>query len=145
MKLQDRALIYHEKEKRMSSAEERLKILNMVSEGKITAQEGAQLLSALRGNERMTSAGTSGSAMETGSPRFLRVRVSDSRTGKVKVNINIPMSLLHVAVRVGARFAPDLEGLDFNEIMSIIDQGARGKIIDVSDEDDSERVEIFAE
>lgn len=129
----------------MSSAEERLKILNMVSEGKITAQEGAQLLSALRSSERMNAAGGGASAMEAGSPRFLRVRVSDSRTGKVKVNINIPMSLLHVAVRVGARFAPDLEGLDFNEIMSIIDQGARGKIIDVSDEDDLERVEIFAE
>ncbi len=128
----------------MSSAEERLKILNMIAEGKITAQEGAQLLSALRSGERVT-AGAAAAAMEPGSPRFLRVRVSEGRTGKVKANINIPISLLHVAVRIGARFAPDLEGLDFTEIMSIIDQGARGKIIDVTDEDDRERVEIFAE
>lgn len=126
----------------MSSAEERLKILNMVAEGKITAQEGAQLLSALRSSERASVTST---ALEAGSPRFLRVRVTDGRTGKVKANINIPMSLLHVAVRIGARFAPDLEGLDFTEVMSAIEQGARGKIIDVTDEEDRERVEIFAE
>ena len=31
----------------MSTSEERLKILNMIAEGKISAEEGAQLLKAL--------------------------------------------------------------------------------------------------
>jgi hypothetical protein len=125
----------------MPNAEERLKILNMISEGKITAQEGAQLLNALRSPERRgapSSVGAEGA-------RYLRVRVSDSRSGRVKANINIPVSLLHVAVRIGAKFAPELEGLDFAEVMQIIGQGARGKVIDVTDEEDNERVEIFAE
>jgi hypothetical protein len=126
----------------MTTADERLKILNMVAEGKITAEEGAQLLSALRSTDRR--AGGSG-GMESGSPRVLRVRVTDSRTGRTKANINIPVSLLHVAVRIGAKFAPDLEGVDFHELMEIINQGGRGKIIDVSDEDGTERVEIYAE
>lgn len=126
----------------MSTADERLKILNMIAEGKITAEEGAQLLNALRGAEKRAN---TTAAVEPGSPRFLRVRVTDSRTGRVKANINIPVTLLHVAVRIGARFAPDLEGMDFTEVMEIINQGGRGKLIDVTDEDDSERVEIFAE
>jgi|RhiMetdeSRZDD1v2_1073273.scaffolds.fasta_scaffold08134_3 hypothetical protein len=126
----------------MTTADERLKILNMVAEGKITAEEGAQLLSALRSTDRR-AAGSGG--MESGSPRVLRVRVTDSRTGRTKANINIPVSLLHVAVRIGAKFAPDLEGVDFQELMEIINQGGRGKIIDVSDEDGTERVEIYAE
>jgi hypothetical protein len=126
----------------MSTAEERLKILNMIAEGKITAEEGAQLLNALRSAERRSGGS---SAMEGGTPRFLRVRVTDNITGRTKANINIPVSLLHVAVRIGARFAPDLEGMDFNEVLEIINQGGRGKIIDVSDDEGTERVEIFAE
>jgi hypothetical protein len=125
----------------MSTAEERLKILNMVAEGKISAEEGTQLLNALRGTERRPQ----GASMEPGAPRFLRVRVTDSRTGRTKANINIPVSLLHVAVRIGAKFAPDLEGMDFSEIVEIINQGGRGKIVDVTDEEGVERVEIFAE
>jgi hypothetical protein len=128
----------------MSTADERVKILNMIAEGKITAEEGAQLLSALRTADRRPAAGGVPGTV-SGNARFLRVRVSDSNTGRVKANINIPMSLLHVAVRIGARFAPDLEGLDFGEVMEIINTGARGKIIEVSDEDDGERVEIYAE
>ncbi len=126
----------------MSNVEERLKILNMVSEGKITAQEGAQLLNALRSSERR---GSAASAEAGGAARYLRVRVSDSRSGKVKVNINIPVSLLHVAVRIGAKFAPEMEGLDFAELMDLISQGVRGKVVDITDEEDNERVEIFAE
>jgi hypothetical protein len=126
----------------MTTADERVKILNMVAEGKITAEEGAQLLSALRTSDRRPA--TTASA-GNGGARFLRVRVTDGTTGRVKANINIPMSLLHVAVRIGARFAPDLEGMDFNEVMEIVNSGARGKILEVTDEDDGERVEIYAE
>jgi hypothetical protein len=125
----------------MSTAEERLKILNMVAEGKISAEEGTQLLNALRSAERRPS----GATMEPGAPRFLRVRVTDSRTGRTKANINIPISLLHVAVRIGAKFAPDLDGMDFTEVVEIINQGGRGKLVDVMDEEGVERVEIFAE
>ncbi len=126
----------------MSTAEERLKILNMIAEGKITAEEGAQLLQALRGSDRRPGGIPSA---DSDLPRILRIRVTDSRTGKVKASINIPVSLLHVAMRIGARFAPDLEGMDFSEVMDIINQGGRGKIIDVNDEEGTERVEIYAE
>jgi hypothetical protein len=126
----------------MSTAEERLKILNMVSEGKISAEEGAQLLKAL---QNAASKPQSSAASAGGEPRFLRVRVTSIDTGRVRANINIPMSLLNVGLRMGARFAPDLEGVDFEEVMDAINSGMRGKVIDVEDTEENERVEIFVE
>lgn len=125
----------------MSTSEERLKILNMIAEGKITPEEGAQLLKALAGSSPRKQA-TSGETLEAG---MMRVRVTDSRSGRLKASINIPMSLINVGLRMGARFAPDLEGLDFQEVMQAIKQGMRGKIVEVEDETDGERVEIFVE
>lgn len=125
----------------MSTTEERVKILNMIAEGKITAEDGAQLLKALQNASSKATA----TAARVEEPRYLRVRVTSTVTGQVKANINIPMSLINVGLRMGARFAPDLEGLDFEEVMEAIRHGQRGKIIDVEDEEDGERVEIFVE
>jgi len=125
----------------MSTAEERKKILTMIAEGKITAQEGAQLLKALgaSGEKRGTPQELSGE------PRFLRLRITNMESGKVKANINLPMTLVSVGLRMGARFAPDLDGVDFDEVMEAINSGMRGKILDVEDDEGSERVEIFVE
>lgn len=124
----------------MVTAEERVKILNMVAEGKISAEEGAQLLKALK--DTSPKARVSAAHSE---PRYLRVRVTSLEAGQVKANINIPMSLINVGLRMGARFAPDLEGVDFEEVMEAIRHGQRGKIIDVEDEEGGERVEIYVE
>ncbi len=125
----------------MTTAEERLKILNMIAEGKISAEEGAQLLKALQGSGPRKGA----AAEAVGEARYLRVRITSTDSGRVKANINLPMSLINVGMRMGARFAPELEGLDFEEIMEAIKSGMRGKIVDVEDEEGSERVEIFVE
>ncbi|MBN1889838.1 MAG: hypothetical protein JW850_17715 [Thermoflexales bacterium] len=124
----------------MTSVEERLQILKMVEEGKITAEEGAKLLSALSGGARGEKPAEGGAGA-----RWFRVRVVDLDTGKDKVNVNIPMGLVNVGIKMGARFAPEIEGMDIDEIVSAIKSGAQGKIVDVIDEADGERVEIFVE
>jgi hypothetical protein len=126
----------------MTSVEERLQILKMIEEGKITAEEGAKLLSALSGGTRDEK--PPHAEGKTGA-RWFRVRVVDLDTGKDKVNVNIPMGLVNVGIKMGARFAPEIEGMDFDEIVSAIKSGVQGKIIDVVDEVDGERVEIFVE
>jgi hypothetical protein len=129
----------------MASAEERLQILKMIQEGKITAEEGAKLLQALSvGNKAdKQSAGPPGTG--TGDLRWFRVRVTDLRNGKNKVNVNIPMGLVNVGLRLGARFAPNVEGVNYDEIMAAIKSGQSGKVLDVTDEEMGERVEIFVE
>ncbi len=124
----------------MSTEEERMQILKMIEQGVITAQEGARLLEAI---------GEGGAGMQEAcedKPRWFRVRVTDTRTGKQKVHVNLPLGLVQVGIRMGARFAPQIEDTDLTEILrQIEEEGLQGKIIDVEDEQDSERVEIFVE
>lgn len=127
----------------MTTTEERMQILTMVAEGTITAEEGAKLLAALE-----SQAGKREPHAESGGPsdpRWFRVRVTDLETGKSKVNVNLPMSLVDVGARIGARFAPELETTGFASIMDQIRAGAQGKIVEVEDVQDGERVEIYVE
>jgi hypothetical protein len=121
-------------------SEERARILQMVSEGKITAQEGVKLLNALRGSTPDSQRSRRGS-----SPRWIRVRVTDLVTGRTRVNVNLPFSLVTAATKLGARFAPDTEDLDWEELIAAIKEGASGKIVDVEDDEGSEKVEVFVE
>ena len=119
--------------------EERARILQMISEGKITAQEGARLLNALRG------ASDAPQPPRAGTARWFRVRVTDIATGRTKVNVNLPLSLVKAGLKMGARFAPDMEELDWEELTVAIQEGASGKIVEVEDTADGERVEVYVE
>jgi hypothetical protein len=123
----------------MTTAEERVKILKMIEEEKISAEEGARLLRALGKQERKRSVPT---MSDSG---WLRVHVTDLNSGKSSVNVNVPMRLVNVGLRLGARFVPDMEGLDVEELADALQQGLTGKIIDVIDEDEGQRVEVFVE
>ena len=127
----------------MATAEERLKILNMIAEGKITAEDGAQLLNALKDAGRKSAPPGPGAAPGEDA-RYMRILVS-GLDGRQKVNVNIPMNLVNVGLRMGAKFAPDMDGLDLDELMAAIRSGAHGKIIDVTDNDSGEHVEIYVE
>lgn len=126
----------------MATVEERMKVLKMIEEGKISAEEGARLLAALS-ESRKTPSITLGTAV--GEARWFRVRVTDLATGKAKVNVNIPMGLVNVGIKMGARFAPNLDSDQMEALAEALKSGATGKIIDVTDEEDGERVEIFVE
>lgn len=125
----------------MATTEERMKILKMIQEGKITAEEGAKLLAALRESRSKTA--------RPGTPLankgWLRVRVTDMASGRTKVNVNLPLGLMDAGLRIGAQYAPELHGLDLNQLINEVRSGASGKIIDVIDEEDGEHVEIFIE
>jgi len=125
----------------MATAKERMEILKMVQSGQVSAEEGARLLEALQESAETRP----GLAMpeRTRQPRRLRVRVSDLETGRNKVNIDLPWNLINVGMHMGARFAP--EEIDLEEVMQALEAGTEGKIVDVEDAEDNERVEIFVE
>jgi hypothetical protein len=128
----------------MATVEERMKILKMVEEGKITAEDGAKLLAAL-GESRRPPTPPAPMTGPGGEARWFRVRVTDLTTGKVKVNVNIPMGLVNVGIKMGARFAPGLDTEQMEVIAEALKSGAMGKIVEATDEEDGEKVEIFVE
>ncbi len=127
----------------MATAEERLKILKMIEEGKITAEEGAKLLSALSDARRTPAPPMP--PRGPGAARWLRVRVTDLRTGRSKATVQIPLGLLDAGIKIGAHFAPEVDGVNMNELLAALRAGMTGKIIDAIDEKDGEHVEIFVE
>ena len=132
----------------MATIEERMKILKMIEDGKVSAEDGAKLLAALddsRKQTRPTPPMPPPSGGTTANGRWLRIRVTDAATGKSKVNVNIPMGLVNVGLKMGAKFAPEVDGMDVQQITEAINSGMTGKIIDVVDDEDGEHVEIFVE
>ena len=127
----------------MANSEERMKILKLIEEGKISADEGSKLIAALsdsrRGPSNPRTPGMPGGA------RTLRVRVTDTRTGRSKASVQIPLALVDAGMKIGAHFAPEVEGVDMANVMEALRMGITGKIIDVVDEEDGEHVEIFVE
>ena len=124
----------------MASSEERMKILKMIEDGKLSAEEGTKLLEAL--SEKRTLPRASG--MPAG-PRWLRIRVTDVRTGRSKASVQIPLELVDAGMKIGAHFAPEVEGVDMTNVMDALRSGVTGKIIDVTNEVDGEHVEIYVE
>jgi hypothetical protein len=125
-----------------ASKEERAQILQMVGEGKISAEEGARLLKAIASHDRPERTARTSEALRG---RWLRVRVLNTVTGKPKVNFSLPMGLVNVGLRLGAQFVPELADIDLDEFMAAINEGTQGKILEVEDPEDGERVEIFIE
>lgn len=128
----------------MSTSEERLKILRMVQEGKISAEEAIQLIEALDFRPDIPEPPTPPTPPRGGA-RWLRVRVTDTNTGRVRVNVRLPINVVSAGLKMGAKFSPEVEGLDMDMLMSFIRSGEVGQVVDVYDEEDGEHVEVFVE
>jgi len=117
--------------------EEIRKILKMVEEKKITAEEAEKLIDAIElenGGVTQNESSTGG-----GDEKFLRIKVVEN--GAKKVDVNIPLSLVEVGLKlgtqIGGQFEPKLEALkniDFNELIQSIKNGAHGKLVEIENE-----------
>ena len=124
-------------------AEERMQILKMIEEGKVSAAEGLELMNALEQSANVE-------ALVSKKPaKWLKVRVK-TMEDKTKVRVNIPISLVDVGLKLGAAYAPQLkesglDKIDMNEIIEAVKSGAEGKIVDIEDEDSQTKVEVYVE
>lgn len=130
----------------MPTSEERLRVLQLIQDGKISAEEGIRLLESLDSAAQAAAAkpAVTTQSMERGA-RWFRVQVTDTQTGKTRVNVRLPVNVLSAGMKMGARFSPEVEGLDMNQLMELIQAGATGQVLDVVDELDGEHVEVFLE
>lgn len=125
----------------MVATEERLRVLQMLEDGKISPEDATSLLRAL--GQRQEAGGRS----RLGGPesRYLRIRVTDLASGTGKVNVSVPLGLVSAGLRIAERFAPESQDIDFQDLEDMIVSGAEGKLVEVMDAEDNERVEIYVE
>ncbi|MBV9175253.1 MAG: hypothetical protein JOZ81_34795 [Chloroflexi bacterium] len=116
------------------SESERLRILELLEQQKITATEAADLLAAI--SERGQS------SLQQDRGRWFRVRVTDQRSGRLRTNVSVPISMAGFGLGFARRLrnVPGLESVD--DLFEAIRSGRRGVIFDVSSEN-GERVEIL--
>ena len=126
----------------MNATDERMMILRMIEEGTVSADEGARLLSSVNNKDVKPSPQL---AVGKKSAKWFRVRVTDTKTGKNKATVSLPLALMDWGLRVGAQFAPEVGDIDLGELSDLLSEGMEGKIVDVLDEEDGEHVEIYIE
>jgi hypothetical protein len=118
------------------------RVLQMVGEGKLTADEAAPIIDALQargssqsgaapaGSAGANQARPEGAAMgEGGRPRFTRIEIQEG--GRQVVNLRIPLSLGRLAL---SRI-PGLSAEQLAEVEEAVALGAGGPILDVQDVD----------
>ncbi len=128
----------------MASSEERVKVLSMVQEGKITPEVASELLKALDSADKPKS--TPAPQTQSGrSGRYFRVTVTDTETGRTRVNVRMPLGMVNAGLRMGMRFSPEVEGLDAEQLTEALASGETGQIVDIYDDEDREHVEVFIE
>jgi hypothetical protein len=114
---------------------ERAHVLQMIEAGKINAADGIRLLDAVKVSLREPDL----------AGRWIRIRVTNLATQRPKVSVNLPLAWVALGVRIGSQFSPELAQIDMNEILDAIRSGAEGRIIEVEDLEDEERVEVFVD
>lgn len=83
--------------------EQRKEILQMLAEGKITAEEAEQLIAAL-GQDQPVPVASGSDLRPKAKPKYLRVEVNanDGLDGPTRVNVRVPLQLLRAGVRLAA-------------------------------------------
>jgi hypothetical protein len=84
--------------------EHRRQILQMLSEGKITADEAERLISALEQPAAGVSSEQGSTSAGKNRPKYLRVQIDSEdnggHPGPTKVNVRVPMQLLRAGVKL---------------------------------------------
>src|SRR5215211_3757110 len=89
--------------------EQRKDILDMLAEGKVTAEEAEQLIAALERGQPL--AASSLDARPKGRAKYLRVVVDVLENGEPgRVNVRVPLQLLRAGVRLAALIPPQALG-----------------------------------
>ena len=121
------------------SSEDRKELLNQLAEGEITASQAAELINGSKqekpAQEEMSHPLSGSQTIEVtrqdiikmeqkdgegNRPTWFHVRVSDLKSGKNRVTVNIPLRLIGMGLNIGKRFAPELDGMDWSEIKSTL-------------------------
>jgi len=81
-----------------------------------------------------------------GKPRWLRVHISELDTGRNRVKINVPLGLVRLGMKIGARFTDELNEDVIGDVLQVLEsEDIDGTLVEVEDVEDNERVHVFVE
>jgi len=120
-----------------ASTDERIRILRLVESGNVTAEEAARLLDSLQVKQEHTD--------ERKRNRIVRVRVTNLANNRQKANVTVPVSLIDVGLRLATRLVPQIRGSALEDLLYAIENGTTGRLLDLQDLEEGERIEIYAE
>ena len=127
--------------------EERLQVLRLVERGQITPEQASELLRALGATQPaalpVLSSGSGGSAAP-GVPTWLRIRVTD-RNGRSIADVQLPLSIVRIALSVGSRWLPHLRMLDPTWVIETLRERAGRPVFTFKDASDGDRVVVWVE
>ena len=142
----------------------RSEILQLLSQGKITAEEAAEMLSnpapetavpqkeaVIEIEEEETAVpekeplSLKETAAAGNAPSWFKVRVRNLDTGKNKVSVNIPMRMFKFGLKIGRKFTDELDDLNWDEINGLMKHMQTGMIVEVQDEESNEHVQVYFE
>lgn len=143
----------------MNNTDETIRILNMVQDGKITTENAAKLLEALEVKEDLGYTNFPKESQtvinkSNGKLRWVRIQVTDSKTGKRQVNLKLPLGLVKVGMKSTMRLSMKekdsngiLDEINLDEILkeAIENEDASGTLVDVEDPESGEHVLITLE
>lgn len=146
-------------------SEEKRMILEMLNSGDINVEEAEKLLSAIPEDSKDNAVALAKESRGI-QPKKIKVSVTDNNTGKKKVDIRVPFSLVRAGLKIGtagmalgAKYNTDqdsqqildiLKDIDIDEIMDSINDGditLPYTMIDMDNMEDgkNEHVEIVLE
>jgi len=115
------------------------KILEWLYAGHISEKEAFSLL------KQIGKLPVNNPSEENRSSQTLRIRVTHIDTGHVQADYNVPVHLVDIGCQMGARFVPDVDGLNINQVLELVNDSTGGKIAEVVDNAKQERVEVILE
>jgi hypothetical protein len=121
--------------------EERLEILRLLEAGDVTVDEVATLLDALD-RAAFAPPPSGATSPRNTEARQVRIRVTDSTSGKATVNLVFPLGLIKSGLDIASQFIPDYLP-KAEAIRESVSTGFRGSLVDI--DDGGERVEIIVE
>lgn len=121
----------------MNEAMNRTEILRQVEAGQLSAADAALKLAAACKPQALPSA--------AGKSHWLRVRVIDMDSGQLRVMVSLPMPWVQIGLAIGARFVPDLQGLDRRALVEAFESEPTGRLVEVEDLEKGERLEVYIE
>lgn len=126
--------------------EEIKKVLELLEEGKITKEEAVELIKAIKSSD-ISGEKIDESKISNGKRTF---RVLVTKDGEKEVEVSIPFGIVKFGLAIAKKMGKnslDINGreipIDIDKLSEVLkDPNFKGKIVDISDKEDNEHVEV---